>query len=205
MKSQVAPDAHSRRKAIAMAGATLCSLLGCSKNDVPAASSPSAAEAPAADVNRRAFDAAAGGGSGFLVGQAVAARTLLVFFDPQCPHCATLWNAAKPLRNRIRMVWMPVAFIAPASGPQGAMLLDASDGTALMDEHESLLASGRGGLTAVAAPAAQLEKTKANTALWTSLQATSVPHLVYRAGADGPYGQQSGGAATAELERMLGL
>jgi len=204
MKSQVAPDAHSRRKAIAMAGATLFSLLGCSKNDVPAASSPSAAEAPAADVNRRAFDAVSRG-NGFVVGQAMAAPTLLVFFDPQCPHCATLWNAAKPLRNRIRMVWMPVAFIAPASGPQGAMLLAASDGAALMDEHESLLASGRGGLTAVDAPAAQMEKVKANTALWKSLQATSVPHLVYRAGADGPYGQQSGGAATAELERMMGL
>lgn len=204
MKRLLAPDPHSRRQALAIAGATLFALLGCSKNDVPAAAPSAAAEPSAADVNRRAFDVASRG-SGFVVGQAMAARTLLVFFDPQCPHCATLWNAAKPLHNRIRMVWMPVAFIAPASGPQGAMMLAANDGAALMDEHETLLASGRGGLTAVAAPAAHLEKTKANTALWASLQATSVPHLVYRAGADGPYGQQSGGAATAELERVMGV
>jgi len=187
-----------------IAGATFLALLGCSKNEVAAAAPPAAANAPDADVNRRAFDAAALG-SGFVVGQATAARTLLVFFDPQCSHCATLWNAAKPLRNRIRMVWMPVAFLAPPSGPQGAMMLAANDGAALMDEHETLLASGRGGLTAVGAPAAQLEKIKANTALLQTLQATSVPHLVYRAGAGGPYGQRSGGAATAVLERMMGL
>ena len=85
MKRPVASDAHLRRQALALAGATLFSLLGCSKNDVPAAAPPAAAEAPAADVYRRAFDAALRG-NGFVVGQAVAARTLLVFFDPQCPH-----------------------------------------------------------------------------------------------------------------------
>lgn len=135
----------------------------------------------------------------------MAARTLLVFFDPQCPHCATLWAAAKPLRDRIRMVWMPVAFITPASGPQGAMLLAADNGTALMDQHESLLAAGRGGLTAMGANDAMLAKVKANTQLWRSLNATSVPHLVYRVSADGPYGEQSGGLPTAELAKVLGL
>jgi thiol:disulfide interchange protein DsbG len=135
----------------------------------------------------------------------MAARTLLVFFDPQCPHCATLWTAAKPLRDRIRMVWMPVAFIAPSSAPQGAMLLAAQDGTALMDQHESLLAAGRGGLTAMGADDALMAKVKANTAIWRSLNATSVPHLVYRAGANGPYGVQSGGLPTDGLARALGL
>ncbi len=204
MKPPGTPIAHSRRQALAIAGASLFSLWGCSKNDVSESAPPAAVQPPAADVNRRAFDAASRG-SGFVVGQAMAVRTLLVFFDPQCPHCATLWDAAKPLRNRIRMVWMPVAFITPASGPQGAMMLAASDGTALMDEHETLLVNGRGGLTAAAAPAEKLAQVQANTALWKNLQASSVPHLVYRAGADGPYGQQSGGAGTADLERMMGL
>jgi thiol:disulfide interchange protein DsbG len=204
MKQPVAPCTRPRRQAVALAGATMLALLGCTKNEVSAASPPAAAGGATADAGRRAFDTASRG-TGFVVGQAMAARTLLVFFDPQCPHCATLWNAAKPLRNRLRMVWMPVAFINPSSAPQAAMLLAASDGTALMDQHESLLAAGGRGLTAMGAPEAQLDKVKANTALWKSLQASSVPHLVYRAGADGPYGQLSGGLPTADLERLLGL
>ena len=195
----------ARRGALAFGAASLAALAGCSKNETPSA----AAAAPAAPASgaagpRQAFETASRG-TGFVVGQAMAARTLLVFFDPQCPHCATLWTAAKPLRDRIRMVWMPVAFIAPASGPQGAMLLAADNGTALMDQHESLLAAGRGGLTAMGADDALLAKIKANTTLWRSLNATSVPHLVYRVAAAGPYGEQSGGMPTAELATALGL
>ena len=35
---------------------------------------------------------------GFTVGSPMSARTVYVFFDPQCPHCAALWEAAKPLK-----------------------------------------------------------------------------------------------------------
>jgi len=206
------PDARRRRALAAAASAAsaglLAALAGCSKNDVPTPASPGATAAPAAGGAagdaRQAFETASRG-SGFIVGQPMAARTLLVFFDPQCSHCAALWSACKPLRDRVRMVWMPVAFISPASGPQGAMLLAAADGTAMMDQHESLLGSGRGGLTAMGAVDADLARIKANTALWKSLEATSVPHLVYRAGANGPYGVQPGGLPTAGLEKLLGL
>ena len=131
---------------------------------------------------------------------------MLVFFDPQCPHCAALWVASKPLQGRLRMVWMPVAFIGPSSAPQGALLLAAEDPASAMDQHESLLAGGQGGL-AVAGPADAdlLAKVKANTELWKSLDATSVPHLVYRIGEAGPYGMQSGGLPTAQLAQLLEL
>jgi len=198
----------TRRHALAWAGAGLAGLAACSRSEPPAAgaAAPGSAGASAAGggTAREAFDAASRG-SGFVVGEAMAARTLLVFFDAQCPHCATLWTAAKPLRNRIRMVWMPVAFIAPASGPQGAMLLAAQDGTALMDQHESMLSAGRGGLSAMGADEALLAKVKANTAIWRSLNATSVPHLLVRAGASGPYAVQSGGLPTDTLSELLGL
>jgi hypothetical protein len=52
---------------------------------------------------------------------------------------------------------------------------------------------------------ALMAKVKANTAIWRSLNATSVPHLLYRAGANGPYGVQSGGLPTDGLARALGL
>jgi thiol:disulfide interchange protein DsbG len=136
----------------------------------------------------------------------MAARSLLVFFDPQCPHCATLWVASKPLRERIRMTWMPVAFIKPSSGPQGALILAAKDPAGTMDQHENLLSSGQGGL-AVPGPADPdlMAKIKANTELWKSLDGRSVPHLIYRIGEQGPYGTQSGGMPTAQLAQLLEL
>jgi len=185
--------------------ALLATLTACSKQDEATAPPAAAPGAGSTGDARQAWEASAAG-TGFTVGQAMAARTVRVFFDPQCPHCATLWLASKPLFDRISMVWMPVAFIRPVSGPQGALLLAAQDPVAMMDRHEALLGSGQGGLV-VPGPADSelLDKIKANTALWTSLEAGSVPHLVYRAGSEGPWGVQSGGLPTAQLAQMLGL
>ncbi len=195
-----------RRLLFGAGGAVFAVLAGCSKNEVaePAASKSGAA-APPPESSRQAYEVASRG-TGFVVGQAMAARSVLVFFDPQCPHCATLWVAAKPLHDRIRMVWMPVAFISPSSGPQGSVILAAQDPAGMMNQHESLLANGQGGL-AVPGPANPelLAKIKANTELWQSLKAGSVPHLVYRLGVDGPYGVQSGGMPTAQLAQLLQL
>jgi len=196
----------SRRPLVLGAGsALLAALAGCSKDvEKPDATSATAAATGAAPA-RQSYEEASRG-TGFTVGQPMAARSVLVFFDPQCPHCATLWLASKPLHDRIRMVWMPVAFIRPVSGPQGALLLAASDPVKLMDQHESLLAGGAGGLAVSgAADGVLLDKIRANTALWTRLDGKSVPHLIYRAGAEGPYGTQSGGLPTAQLAQLLGL
>jgi thiol:disulfide interchange protein DsbG len=196
----------SRRLALRAAGGTVLALLAaCSKGVSDAPVSGAGASASSADAARLAFEAAARG-TGFVVGQAIAAREVRVFFDPQCPHCAALWAASRPLLDRIRMVWMPVAFIGPTSGPQGALMLASADATGTMDQHESLLAAGKGGL-AVPGPAdaGLLDKIKANTAIWRELKAESVPHMVYRVGAAGPYGEQSGGLPTAQLAKVLQL
>ncbi len=199
-----------RRQALWGAGAAaLAALTGCSKAvDGPApggASTPATPATPTPEASRAAFDGASRG-TGFVVGQPMAAREVRVFFDPQCSHCATLWVASKPLLDRIRMVWMPVAFIGPTSGPQGALMLAAPDAMPVMDEHETLLAAGKGGLAVPgAADAALLDKIKANTQIWRDLNASSVPHLVYRVAATGPYGVQSGGLPTAQLAQLLQL
>jgi thiol:disulfide interchange protein DsbG len=184
-------------------GAVLTALAACSKDEAQAAAAAPGA-ASGGDAGQK-FQAASRG-TGFVVGQAMAARVALVFFDPQCPHCAKLWLASKPLFDRLRMVWMPVAFIGPTSGPQGALMLATTNPVATMDQHETLLASGRGGL-AVAGPAdaGLVEKIQANTQLWKSLDARSVPHMIYRAGTEGPYGVQSGGMSTEQLVQLLGL
>jgi len=201
---------HRRQILIGAGGAMLASLAACSKNnDTPAPGAPGApAAAPAAAKAgdpRQIFDAAVRG-TGFTVGQPMAARSVQVFFDPQCPHCATLWVAARPLHDRIRMVWMPVAFISPKSAPQGALMLGAQDPAALMNTHETLLASGQGGLAVPGAGDPDLlSKVRSNTDLWRTLDGSSVPFMVYRAGPEGPYGTQSGGMPTAQLAQLLGL
>jgi thiol:disulfide interchange protein DsbG len=49
-----------------------------------------------------------------------------VFFDAQCPHCAALWVAAKPLKSQAKFVWIPVGILNAASTSQGATLLAAA-------------------------------------------------------------------------------
>jgi 23S rRNA (cytosine1962-C5)-methyltransferase len=96
--------------------------------------------------------------------------------------------------------------LAPKSAPQGALLLATSDPQAGMDLHESRMSAGQGGLEIQGTPAADLvARIKANTELLQSLGADSVPHLIYRAGAEGPYGVVPGGLPTAELAKVLGL
>jgi hypothetical protein len=137
-----------------LAAAALLALGGCSRTEAPAPAPVSATGADAAaDASsaRSAFERAAQG-RGFVVGQALATRVLLVFFDPQCPACAALWAAVRPLRDRVRLVWMLVAFVAPPSPAQGALLLAAADPTRAMDEHEAALTRGEGGLRVDAPP-----------------------------------------------------
>ena len=195
------------RRRLLLSASAMALLAACSRKDpgTPSAAAPAPAAPAAPPVDRAAYDKAATG-SGFVVGQAMAARSMLVFFDPQCPHCAALWTAAKPLLDRVRMVWMPVAFIAPASAPQGALLLGAADPVATMDRHEASLAARQGGLpTDGPITPDLLAKVEANTELWKSVGTGSVPHIVWRAGADGPWGSHAGGMATPDLARMLGL
>ncbi|MBL8383060.1 MAG: thioredoxin fold domain-containing protein [Burkholderiales bacterium] len=149
---------------------------------------------------------AAAKGSGFSVGNMMAVRQVYVFFDPQCPHCAHLWESAKPLANQVRMVWMPVGFIAPKSTPQGAALLAAGDPVAAMNAHEQSLLSRQGGLVPPDnLPAELTEKVKANTKLWQQLGGESVPYVVFKNPASGEPGKFAGALDTENLRKMLGL
>ncbi|MFZ3127407.1 MAG: DsbC family protein, partial [Rhodoferax sp.] len=101
---------------------------------------------------------------GFTAGTLMAANTVYVFFDPQCPHCGRLWEAALPLQKKIKFVWIPVGIINPSSSAQGAALLSAANPVELMSEHEASLLAGKGGISASASPAAEVvQAIKTNT------------------------------------------
>lgn len=199
---------NPRRQALLSAGAGLLWLAGCSKQAevaAPAAGAQPAAPAAPTISPRQAFEMAQRG-TGFVVGEAVSARQALVFFDPQCPHCAALWKASQPLLDRIRMVWIPIAFVSPKSPAQGAMLLAAADPKALMNLHESRMSAGQGGLEVQGEPAPELlAKIKANTELLGAVGADSVPYMVLRTAAEGPYTVVPGSLPTEELAKLLGL
>jgi thiol:disulfide interchange protein DsbG len=196
-----------RRHALLSLSTIGLSLMGaCSKNE---AANTAAAESPAkattATEAQKAYQAASVG-SGFTVGPIVAANTIYVLFDPQCPHCAELWTASQPLIGKLKMVWMPVGFIRPVSTPQGALLLSAKDPAATMTEHEALLSSRKGG---IAVPEkvdeAQMAKVKANTELLQKLGADSVPFILFKNAKTGVYGSHAGSLSTEQLAEMAGI
>jgi thiol:disulfide interchange protein DsbG len=141
---------------------------------------------------------------GFSVGPTMAARTAYVFFDAQCPHCATLWVAARPLEKNMRMVWIPVRLLGPSSLAMGAAILGAPNPAAAMDEHERIRAKGGRGIDGNKAVAGDADKVQANTALFARLGQAGVPVTFYR-DRDGQVRTFEGATDTASLRTMFGL
>lgn len=178
-------------------------LLGaCKEAPAPAGSPPPAAAAPATAVS---IDDIASQGQGFNVGPSMSARTVYVFFDPQCPHCGALWQAAKPLRTQARFVWLPVGLLNANSTLQGAALLAAADPATAMDLHEVALREGRGGMRAEGENTAQKDAVKKNTELMNKYGFGSVPTVVAKHAQTGETVVIEGSAPTATLAQRLGL
>ena len=176
-------------------------LSGC--NDAPdAASGTTAAKAAATPVS---IDAIAAEAKGFTVGSTLSTRTVYVFFDAQCPHCAALWNAAKPLKSQARFVWIPVGILNSSSTSQGATLLAAADPVAAMDEHETSLLAKRGGIN----PGSNIDTQKAsvatNTELMNRFGFASIPTIVGTHAQTGAVVTQEGALRTPALAALLGL
>ena len=183
-----------------LAAALALSLAGCSKQDAPnKTATPVATPAPP-------YEAVAAQGKGFTVGAMMAANTVYVLFDPQCPHCGHLWNASIPLHGKVKFVWIPVTLMNAKSGPQGATLLAAADPAALMTEHEKSLLAGTGGISASANVTPELEQAlKNNTALFNSLKVESVPYILAKNQRTGDVVTHNGALDTAALGNFLGL
>lgn len=180
-----------------LATAAALALSACDQADTPA-------QTPIAPG--QAYATVAAEGKGFSVGASMAARTVYVLFDPQCPHCGHLWQAAEPLLGKARFVWLPVAFISPKSLPQGAALLQAPQPQEAMTAHERSLLGGEGGIGASASiPDDVKAAIEHNTALLNRLGAESVPFIVAKAGANGQPVAQAGAMDTAALAALLGL
>lgn len=193
---------HFIRTCTAAAAAAL--LTACQDKASSAAPSGAAASTPQAAAPDAYALAATG--TGFTVGPVMAANTVYVFFDPACPHCAHLWEQAKPLQSRLKVVWMPIGLLRSTSGPQGASILAAPDPVAAMNENEaSVMARGPGIAVRPGLADDVMAKVKANTELFNRIGAESVPLIVYRNGRTGARGTHAGAVETAELAAMAGV
>lgn len=163
---------------------------------------PTATQASATPVSITAIQAEA---KGFSVGVPMSARTVYVFFDPQCPHCTALWDAAKPLKNQIRFLWIPVGILNPSSTAQGATILAASDPESSMDAHEAAMSAHAGGISAKRDIDIQKAAVAQNTQLMNRFGFASIPTLVATHAQTGATIINEGALSTAALAIFLGL
>jgi len=170
----------------------------------PSTSPAAAATAPSSD-GEKAWQLAQKG-HGFSTGPVMARNTVYVFFDTTCPHCAHLWQQSEPLRNQLKIVWMPLGLLRPQSGPQGATIMSAADPIAAMTQNETSVLARGGGITASQSlPDGVLDKVKENTELFNQIGADSVPLIVFKNAKSGQYGKHAGAVDTATLAAMAGL
>ena len=173
---------------------------GCSKQE------PAAAAAPSGPKRSVSVEIVAAEAKGFTVGALMAANPVYVFFDPQCPHCARLWEASVPLQKKARFVWIPVGLLNASSAPQGAALLSAADPATSMTEHEKSMLAQQGGISAASGIKPEAEQAvKMNTALFNNLQLEGVPYLVARNARTGMTVTRGGEMNTAALAELVGV
>lgn len=189
-------------KILRFAVAALCAgafLTACNNSAGPSAGAQEAAKSP---VTVAAVQAEA---KGFTVGAPMAARTVYVFFDPQCPHCAVLWQSAKPLKSQAKFVWIPVGLIGKASIAQGATILAAKDPIAAMEENESSVMNKQGGISASGDSDPLKPAIEKNTALFNRFGFGGVPTIVALNAQTGALVTNEGAMPTPDLAKLLGL
>nr|WP_283254313.1 thioredoxin fold domain-containing protein [Ramlibacter paludis] len=176
-------------------------LAGCKDASQSAAGSAAPAAAASTPVSIEAITAEA---QGFNVGSTMSARTVYVFFDAQCPHCAALWESAKPLKSQARFVWIPVGILNANSTLQGAAILAAADPVAAMEAHEAAMRDKKGGIPPAGGDA-QKQAIARNTQLMTKFGFGSIPTIVGKNAQTGELVSIEGSLPTAALAAKLGL
>jgi thiol:disulfide interchange protein DsbG len=186
------------------ASAAACLVAACGKESSSGGSSSSGSGDKSAPqpVSVEAIEQKA---KGFNVGSTMAARVIYVFFDPQCPHCAALWENVKPLKSQARFVWIPVGLIGEKSVAQGAAILGAQDPVTKMEENESSVRGQQGGIGAMGVEDAQKDVVKANTALFTSFGFSGVPTIVGKHAQTGGVVTIDGAVPAVTLAQKFGL
>jgi thiol:disulfide interchange protein DsbG len=190
-----------KRRLVLTAAASAAVLAACGKNE----GTPGAAGGKSGAPVPVSVEAIAAEAKGFNVGSTMSTRVVYVFFDTQCPHCAVLWEAARPLRPQARFVWIPVGLIGEKSVAQGAAIVSAADPIATMDENEKSVIAKGGGIAAMGVTDAQKDVVKKNTELFNRFGFTGVPTIVGKHAQTGEIVTIEGSLPAPGLAQRLGL
>lgn len=185
---------------------------GDKKEPVPAATPVSTQNAPTeapvvkeAKTNEELYNLALGF-EGFVAGGEskgmMANPEVVVFFDPQCPHCGTYWNGTRILKD-VKMKWVPVAILNQKSMVDASHILASQNPVETMTLHERLLDENKGGLQETKIVEAFKDKITSNTDFF-AVNMKGVPFTVYRT-ANGEYGTFTGAVPVSELMKALGI
>ena len=180
-------------------------LAGCDKTPTPAPAVPATNTSAKATSEPVSIAAITGGATGFTVGEPMAAHTVYVFFDAECPHCADLWEAAKPLKSEAKFVWIPVGVLNKASTEQGAALLASADPATAMDAHEASMRAHQGGIVVSGDLDTQRAEVKKNTDLMTRFGFDAIPTIIAINARTGALVTQEGASGTDALATLVGL
>lgn len=197
----------NRRQLLTLAAAGLAASAAQAQTPAPAPAAPAVPGAPPGMDVKAMYEQFAEKGKGFDMKPGAATRpAVYVVFDPQCPYCTQLWEAAKPLADKVRFVWLPVAVLNPHSEPQGAAILSAPDPVAMMERHESAMKNPHRGLVTegMVIPMGAREDVWSNSRIFRRTGGRSVPWGVFK-NAKGEFGVIPDALKTEQLRQLLGV
>lgn len=107
---------------------------------------------------------------------------VVILFDPMCPHCAELKANLDRAPGPLDVKWVPIAALSSMSLDYGARIISSEDPVSAFTNHEQQVIDGRVPALATSVSAEDVakgeDKVKANTAIFTKLEQTSIPVLV---------------------------
>lgn len=196
---------QERRRLLGLATTLAAAALATPARAQGSADAPAAPPAPPLPDARAMLEQFEKSGRGFEMRPGVkSATTVYVVFDPQCPWCAKLWDSAKPIADRVRFVWLPVALLNPRSEPQGAAILASANPVETMEANEAQLSNGGLPIDTLAPPMSAREDVWSNTRVFRRTGGRTVPFAVYR-DAQGQAAIIPGYLPPEELKKALGL
>lgn len=188
----------------AMPAVALATLVGCNESGVPTTADGDSATVKAPAAGRPTLAEIKTQAKGFVMGNAMAAAQVFVFFDAQCPHCSMLWNEVQPLQATMQFTWIPVGLMNPKSSKQGAAILGSADPIKAMSEHKASMLAQQGGISMDTVNEVNLKAIETNTALFNRLGASGIPYIIGRHATTGEEVVVPGGMPAAGLAAKFG-
>jgi thiol:disulfide interchange protein DsbG len=152
------------------------------------------------------YAALTSGAKGVSIGPKVSDYTVFVMFDPQCLHCARLWEESKGLTGTVKFIWVPVNFFEGNSKAQSALLLSS---TSPMEDMDRVMSSvlARSAITAMqeVVPPDLEASIKSNTDLINRFHVLAVPYVVARNQTTSNFVARQGGMSSEMLKKFLGV